>query len=477
MSRTSLPIHVAGVGASAGGLEAMLVMFAHLRPTGRVAYVVAQHMADNGHSDLVVRLIQRQSLLPVKLAEHGVRLRADTVFVIPAGKDGHVDGNILRLCDPAPEHLSTPSVNALFSSIAKTCGVGAIGIILSGAGSDGVIGCRAIKNGGGTTLAQQPDEAKFDGMPGAAIRARQIDHVLTADKIGDAVAQIFGLDPAAGKGSEAAGRTIPEAGYAELQTVIRKVHEATGIDFSMYKEETLFRRLEKRKSILGVDSAEAYQAVIRRDPDELHALQHLFLVSVSSFFRDREAFRALATSLAGTLAEKGDGEPIRVWVPGCASGEEPYTIAIILSELLGHRRQDDQIMIVGNDLNPEALAVAENGIFPGTAFAEMDQVLRDRYFNARGQHFEIKPELKSRVTFVRRDVFSGCGPDDLDLVSCRNLLIYLKSNLQDNLVKTIHQSLRPKGMFFIGQSESLGIVGNSLFGPIDQYHRLFRRRG
>ncbi|EME67857.1 methylase of chemotaxis methyl-accepting protein [Paramagnetospirillum caucaseum] len=471
-------LHIAGIGASAGGLEAMLLMFARLRPTGRIAYVVAQHMADNGHSDLVVRLIQRESVLPVLLAEPGGRLRADTVTVIPAGRDGLVRGETLRLADPAPEHLSTPSVNALFASIAESCGPAAIGIILSGAGSDGTAGCRAIRGVGGLTLAQEPSEAKFDGMPEAAIRAGGIDEVLPVERIGDFLGLRFpgGVPAAIPPGQVPSAPAVPEAARRNLEYLIQRVHEATGIDFSSYKEETLLRRLEKRKSVLGVASDEAYQALVRRDPEELRVLQHLFLVSVSSFFRDRESFRVLERVLAGIIAEKPDGEPIRVWVPGCASGEEPYTLAIILSELRGGLGRTHPVRITATDLNPEALAMAREGVYRKTAFKETDETLRDRYFLPRGQHYEILPEIRGCVTFEQRDVLVGTPPGDLDLVSCRNLLIYMKSLLQDSLVKVFHRCLRPQGLLFIGPSESLGFVGNSLFGPVDHYHRLFRRR-
>ncbi|BAE51736.1 CheR family methyltransferase [Paramagnetospirillum magneticum] len=469
------PLYVAGIGASAGGLEAMLLMFARLRPTGRIAYVVAQHMADNGHSDLVVRLIQRESALPVRLAVHGSRLLADTVLVIPAGREGHVGDGALALRDPAPEHLSTPSINALLTSIAESCGPAGIGIILSGAGSDGVVGCRSIKSRGGTTLAQEPSEAKFDGMPSAAIGARQIDQVLSAEKMGDALAARLSCSaPAAGEVAHL--ETATGADLNELRDLVARVHRATGVDFSSYKEETLLRRLEKRKSILGIGSGAAYLALIRRDPEELHVLQRLFLVSVSSFFRDRDSFRVLERALAAALAEKPASEPVRVWVPGCASGEEAFTLAIVLRELAGRLGRDQPMAITATDLNPEALAMAREGLYRKTAFKETEDILRDRYFVARGQHYEVTPELRAGVTFERRDVLAGAPPADLDLISCRNLLIYMKSALQDSLVKTFHQALRPFGLLFIGQSESLSFIGNSLFGPVDHYHRLFRRR-
>lgn len=481
-------LHIAGVGASAGGLEAMLPMFARMPATGRIAFVVAQHMAKDGHDELVVRLIGRESALPVVLARDGDRLVADTVYVLPSGKDGQVTGATMRLAAPAAGHLSTPSVNALFSSIAATSRDKAIGIVLSGTGSDGMMGCRSIKSHGGLTLAQDPLDAKFDGMPRAAIDTHAIDHVLPATEIGAMLAALFPGQPTpdwrppeiqpatlaralAERSSDYADPALVDPGYRELQRLLPQIHKATGIDFSSYKEETLLRRLEKRKSTLGITSAEAYQDLIRLQPEELKALQHLFLVSVSSFFRDRESFEVLKTSLTRLVAGKPANAPVRVWVPGCASGEEPYTLAILLREL-GSR----PIEITASDLNPEALDMAREGVYRQTAFKEMDATLLDRYFLPKGQHFEIKPEIKACVRFEQRDVLGGTPPVEHDLVSCRNLLIYLKSHLQDKLIKSFHQALRSQGLLFIGQSESLSFVGNSLFVPIDHYHRLFRRR-
>ena len=477
---------IAGIGASAGGLEAMLQMFAQLRPTGRIAYVVAQHMAHDGHSELVVRLISRESALPVLLARDSERLLADTVYLIPSGKDGIVTGNTLKLRDPGPANISTPSVNTLFTSIAESCRKQAIAIVLSGTGYDGVVGCRAIKANGGLTIAQEPAEARFNGMPVAAIEAGLVDKVLPVDAICLLLAERFPgkitvtppKAPAAGLPlPPAVGITVPPAENRELDQLLRLVHQATKIDFSSYKEETLLRRIEKRKETLGISSFEQYLALVKRQPEELHIIQHLFLVSLSSFFRDRASFNELERSLAGMVADKADGEPIRVWVPGCASGEEPYTLAILISELLGERRKRHAVQIIGMDLNPEALEMARAGIYRQTAFKEMEEGLRDRYFIARGQHFEIGQEMRTMVSFEQRDVLTGAPPGDpLDLVSCRNLLIYMKSNLQDQLIKSFHQALRPLGLLFIGQSESLSFMGNSLFTAIDHYHRLFRRR-
>jgi chemotaxis protein methyltransferase CheR/two-component system CheB/CheR fusion protein len=411
--------------------------------------------------------------------------------MVPAGKDGLVRDGVLTLSEPASGNISTPSVNALFKSIAESCGSKAIGIVLSGTGSDGVAGCRAIRAAGGLTLAQEPAEAKYVGMPSAVIDAGLADHVVPVEMVGDRLAARFpgyaapkviaapvvsvtpkGVTAAVDSGEAA----ISAAERRELELLQRQVLEATGIDFSSYKEDTLLRRLEKRKATVGAVSAEAYQALIRRNPQELHSLQHLFLVSMSSFYRDRDSFLSLERALAARIVDKPAGVPVRVWVPGCASGEEPYTLAVILSELLGSCRQLHPIAITASDLNTEALTMARAGIYPRSAFTEMDAALRDSYFIPGAQQFEVTPGLRDCVQFEQRDILSGTPTGELDLVSCRNLLIYMKSHLQDHLIKTFHQALLPGGLLFLGQYESLSFLGNSLFAPIDHYHRLFRRR-
>lgn len=459
----------------------MLPLFARLPATGRVAYVVAQHMAHDGHDELVVRLLGRAAALPVVLARNGERLGPDTIHVIPAGHDGQVEADRLVLRPPAVGSLSTPAANVLFGSLAEALGPRAIGIVLSGTGTDGVAGCRAVKASGGMTIAQDPAEAKFDGMPRAAIEARLIDHVLPVAAIADLLASRFRsmakpAAPVIPPRAEDAAPAHDEAARRELARLLPLVFEATGIDFSSYKEDTLLRRLEKRKAMLGIGAAEDYLRLARRDPGELRTLQQMFLVSVSTFFRDRDAFRVLERALAGQLADKAAGEPIDVWVPGCATGDEAYSLAIMLSELQGPAQSNHPVRIVGTDLNAEALATARAGIYRQTAFAEMDAALRTRHFLPKGQHYEVAPSLRALVRFEQRDVLAGAPLEPLDLVSCRNLLIYMKGPLQDRLIECCHRALRPRGLLFIGPSESLGAIGDARFAPVDHYHRLFRRR-
>lgn len=448
-----MKLHVAGIGASAGGLEAMLALFSRLRPTGRVAYLVAQHMGEDTHTDLLVRLLSRDSALPVVLGRQGLKLEADTIYVIPAGHDGVVEGGTLRLQAPGPDNLSTPSVNVLFTSLARCCGTRAIGIVLSGTGSDGRTGCRELKAHGGLTLAQAPGEARFSGMPGVSIEAGVVDRVLTAQEIAGAIAGLF------------PGPKAPAPVSGELDELQRLILEETGVDFRHYKEETLLRRLEKRKEQLAL--TEDYLSYARRHPEELRILQERFLVSVSSFFRDQAAFRVLATALEGLVG------PARVWVPGCASGEEVYSLAILLLSLPAR-----PIRIVGTDLSPEALKVARRGAYRRSAFREMDSSLLPRYFTRKSEElFEVGPALREVVEFEQRDVFAGPPMDGLALVSCRNLLIYLKAPRQDLLLASIHKALLPQGLLFLGPAETLGFASAPLFTAVDLQHCLYRKRG
>ncbi|TAK60020.1 chemotaxis protein CheB [Methylobacter sp.] len=466
--------HVAGIGASAGGLESLTKLLSSLSENGRVAYVVAQHMAKDGHDELVLRLLNHKSRLKVIQARAGEQLEPDRVYLIPSGFNGMVQNGLIQLLHPAPEHISTPSVNALFVSLAKDMGNKAIGIVLSGVGLDGVAGCKAIKANGGLTLVQNPQSAPYSGMPLTVIQANAADEVLEPEAMAQHLTAMFSI------GSTALPRATPSglraASNRHLPALLQNVFKATGIDFSSYKEETLLRRIDRRMTTLKITNFEQYLAYIEKYPDELKTLQHLFLVSLSSFFRDNRAFAVVKKHLAETVGQKAPEETIRIWVPGCATGEECYTFAILLNEILGDSFKRFKIRIIGSDLNPEALAIAHTGIYRQTAFKEIEPKILARYFETRGQHYQVTEPIRAACEFIRQDVVSVNAPENLDIVSCRNLLIYMKSNLQDQLFKKFHRALLPQGLLFIGQSENIGILGNTLFLPVDHYHRLYRRK-
>jgi chemotaxis methyl-accepting protein methylase len=262
-----------------------------------------------------------------------------------------------------------------------------------------------------------------------------------------------------------------------LTTLLQRVFDATGVDFTSYKEETLQRRLDRRLATLKIESGEQYLQYTEQNPRELNILQHLFLVSLSSFFRDSGAFTIVRKHLTDLVSQKKPGDGIRIWVPGCASGEECYTFAIMLAEILGENLTTFTITILGSDLSPEALAFARDGVYPQTAFKETDPKILKGYFEHKGRHYHVFPLIRAVCEFTKQDVASAKAPENLDVISCRNLLIYMKSNLQDQLFKKFHSALLPNGLLFIGQSENIGLTGTTLFTPVDHYNRLYRRRG
>ena len=471
-------LYIVGIGASAGGLEAMGELFSKLLPSGQVAYVIAQHMAKDGHSELVARMLNRQSPLAVVEATGGDLLEPDKVYLMPSGSDGEVRNGRIYLLPPAPDHLSTPSVNFLFASIARECGKRSIGIILSGAGSDGAAGCRAIKACGGKNIVQTPESAQYSGMPSAVMRAGVADAEMDIAGIARHLTGMFPPSQSVRAAAVPPAASAPSAPLNPyLATLLKRVFDATGVDFTSYKEETLQRRLDRRLETLKIESGEQYLRYTEQNPRELNTLQHLFLVSLSSFFRDSGAFAIVRKYLTELVRQKKPGDAIRIWVPGCASGEECYTFAIMLTEILGENFTNFNITIIGSDLSPEALAFARDGVYPQTAFKETDPKIVKGYFEHKGRQYQVTPPIRAVCEFIKQDVASAKAPENLDVISCRNLLIYMKSNLQDQLFRKFHSALLPQGLLFIGQSENIGLLGTKLFTPVDHYNRLYRRRG
>jgi chemotaxis protein methyltransferase CheR/two-component system CheB/CheR fusion protein len=457
------PLWVAGIGASAGGLEACQQLMKHVPQQGHMAWILAQHQAVDGHTELLARQLARHSKLEVRVASSGELLQADRLYILPSGQDGSVRDQRIVLNSPTGRHISTPSVDVLFDSIASEVGPRGLGILLSGAGSDGVAGCRAIRSAGGMTLAQDPLSARFSGMPSAAVEAGVIDEVLTLNQLAQRTSDTFSPP----------SPSAPSQGLREILATVRRV---TGIDFAGYKPETLLRRIHSRMGAIGSSRLDHYAAILQQRPAEAQILQAHFLVSLSSFFRDRESFQVLQDHWGPHLASKKAGDSLRIWTPGCASGEETYTLAILLSEVLGAKLAQMPPWIGGTDLNPEAVAKAERGLYPASSLKEVETKLIDRYFRRTGQQYEVREDLRSMCRFNCQDVIGSPAPSQLDLISCRNMLIYLDSEVQGLLMRKFHQALVPEGWFFLGPAETLGLVGNSLFRPVDSHHRIYRRR-
>lgn len=454
------------IGASAGGLEALQALLPHLRPNGRTAYVVAQHMAQDAHHELLKTLLQRASPLPVRLMESGEPLQADAVTLIPAGRHAQWLQGAWQLREPSAEFFSTPSIDALFSSLGQGLGSTAVAVVLSGAGSDGAIGARALAHAGARVLVQSPQQARFAGMPQAVLEAVPQARPLAVEDLASVwlpVPPPTRLRP-------------PLAPSDVMDNLLAGIRHVTGVDFSGYKPETLERRLRKRAEETGWHTLHAYAAYACQHPDELVLLQRRFLVSVSAFARDHPAFEALARAWQVSAAA---GTPVRrCWVPACASGEEAYTLSLLhaMGREAGH--WVGTLEVLGSDLNREALERAERACYSARALRDVPPVLRSRGFGeagAAGDTLEVRADIRAPVRFEQRDVLRDTPAGPWDTISCRNLLIYLRTPVQERLIDTFHRCLSPGGWLLLSPTETLPQASLGQFVAHDVENRIYRR--
>jgi len=453
---------VVALGASAGGLEALQELLSRLRPNGHTGYVVAQHMASDSHHDLVLQLLQRVCALPVRLMQADETLVVDAVTLIPSGFHAQWQAGRWVLQPPSARYFSTPSVDALLVSLAEGLGSAAAGVILSGAGSDGAHGATVLWRHGGRIWIQSPRQARFDGMPRAALAAVPNAPVL---KVEDMAAQWQGMDPPP--------NPAPTAATPDLGALIGQVRRVTGVDFSGYKPDTLERRATKRLQELGLESLADYVGYVENRAEEAWTLQRRFLVSVSSFFRDRAAFEALGR--AWRLTPGPSTAAWRCWVPACATGEEPSTPAMLHAEGQRDGSWAHRLDVLATDLNEEALRHARQAVYGHRATREMDDGLCQRYFTSRDNELEVIASIRAGVRFECQDLLAVQPEGPWDVISCRNLLIYLQTPLQERLIADFHARMAPGGWLFISPAETLPQASLRWFAPHDMNHRIYRR--
>jgi two-component system CheB/CheR fusion protein len=442
--------HVVGIGASAGGLEALQELLANLVTGGRVAYVVAQHLSPE-HRSLLVDLLAHATHLRVVPALDGAVLQPDVLAIAPPNHDVAVEADRLRVTDPLPRFGPSPCIDLLFESIAEHWKERGVAVVLSGTGSDGARGVRAVRAAGGLTIAQSPESAKFAGMPRNAVSLGGADLILDAAAIGERLAELVA------SGGDWLARTLPGSEPLLLQAVTTRLRQATSIDFSQYKATTLRRQVERRMAIRQIDSPEEYLTLLAADREEVAALVQNLLVTVTSFFRDTHAFEALSELLRAYVARRAPGEQVRVWVPGCATGEEVYSIAMVISEVLGHPEDlSARLKIFGTDLDEHSLANARRAVYSLSAVKAIPEQLRGRYVIEAGEEMEISADLRSCAVFARHNVAEDPPFPSLDLISCRNTLIYFTAPMQERVLQFFRYGLRPGGLLFLGSSESLG---------------------
>ncbi|MCP1675572.1 two-component system CheB/CheR fusion protein [Natronocella acetinitrilica] len=466
---TATELVLVGIGASAGGLEALRSLVNALRPDEHLAFVVAQHLSPT-HQSMLVQLLARETTLPVIQVEDGMLPQPSTIHITPANSNIVVDDGLLRLSQPEERPVPKPSVDAFFRSLADAFGEHAVGVVLSGTGTDGSHGIRAIKSSGGFTFAQTPANAKYDGMPRAAIDTGCVDFVMEPAAIATELMRITTLsrDVELPSGSS----PLPPV----YERIARLVQKRGGLDLSAYKDKTVQRRLRRRLAANHVNALEDYEQLLRQNPEEVDRLAREILISVTSFFRDPEAFRALEAPLMELLERKPLTEDIRIWVPGCATGEEAYSLAIMLCELTRGTMDDVRVQVFATDLDAQALGVARRGIYDESSFNDMPTDLIERYFEHRGGQYKVTKRLRDMLVFARQNLLQDPPFLRLDLVSCRNLLIYFNQSAQQRLFETFHYALNPGGLLFLGKSEA-ATRHEQLFASVHARWRVYRRHG
>lgn len=463
---------IVGIGASAGGLDAFTAFFNATPPASGLTFILVQHLAPD-HRSLLVELLAKTTTMPVVEAEDGMTVRPDMVFVIPPGATMTIAEGRLKVVQTASARDRRRPIDRFFQSLAVDQGENAVGIVLSGLGSDGSHGLSMIKERGGLTLAQAEFDAEaLPGMPRSAAATGDVDMVLDVAAM---PARILAHREHLAEAADQDERTDAPAGDTRyLKTIVAALRARCGHDFSDYKEKTLLRRTQRRMQALQLDGPAAYVDWLASHPEELDLLFRDLLIGVTRFFRDPQAFQALATALQELVTARMNGEgELRIWVPGCATGQEAYSIAILLAELLAERRSRLKVQVFGSDIDDHAIAVARLGRYALPADGLSPERL-SRWFRREGDTICVVPEIREMCLFSTHSVIKHPPFSRLDLISCRNLLIYMEAGMQDRVMRTFHYALRPGGVLFLGPSESIARA-TQLFRADDKKHRIFRR--
>jgi two-component system CheB/CheR fusion protein len=474
--KSHLKFPIAAIGASAGGLEALSELFESLPASSGMAFIVVQHLSAE-HVSLLAELLGRKTKMPVESIFDGMQIQPDRVYVIPPNATLSITDDRLQVQERERNRPHHPA-DVLFTSLSEARAESAIGIVLSGGDADGSLGVQAIKHQGGITFAQEPGSARFPSMPTHAIDTGCIDFVSPPKEIARELLRLrshpYLQEAAVEKQPQGARGSADEE--AQLKRVFRSLRAAHGVDFSHYKRSTIRRRLARRMAVRKVNELADYLGLLEEDAAEVAALYQDFLIRVTHFFRDPEAFVALRSQLFPRLCEgRSPKEPLRIWVPGCATGEEVYSIAISLAEYLGDRLDSFLIQIFGTDLSESAIEKARTGLYLNTILEEVSPERLERFFSKEDTHYRIARRLRDWCIFSRQDVTRDPPFSKLDLVSCRNLLIYLDAPIQRRVMQTFHYALRPTGFLMLGPSESVG-VASELFELIDKSNRIYTRQ-
>jgi two-component system, chemotaxis family, CheB/CheR fusion protein len=472
--KNSFPI--VGIGASAGGLEALTSLLKALQPELGMAFVFVPHL-DPSRESAFTQILGRDTQMPVVQIENGMQVERNHIYVIPPNRDLTIGGGKLHIGtrdEPRSVHAHA-AIDVFFRSLAADQGSNAIGIVLSGTGSDGTLGLAAIKGEGGITFAQEPGSAKYDSMPASAIATDCVDFVLPPEGIAAELARIREHPYVAGHHIEAIEEHDKDTAMSQVFRLLRRV---TKVDFSEYKPPTIGRRIQRRMALNKVEKIGDYLALLQRDRGEVNALYQDLLINVTSFFRNPEAFDALKQIVYPAIlhSRASSASPIRIWVPGCSTGEETYSHAISLVEYLGEERTEVPIQIFGTDLSETAIQRARSGIYKENIEADVSPLRLRRYFHKSDGGYQISKTIRDLCIFSTQNVFSDPPFSRMDLVSCRNVMIYLGQTLQKKVIPIFHYALNPTGFLMIGSTEGLLGAGSELFEMADKKQKIYRKK-
>ncbi|AZO53749.1 MULTISPECIES: CheR family methyltransferase [unclassified Mesorhizobium] len=461
---------IVGIGASAGGIGALQKFFPEVPADSGFAYVVIQHL-DAEHESVLASIIQRCTSIETQPAAEGIEIERNKIYVIPPGVSVTVGKHRFHVAKMAPTRARRTPIDDFFTSLALEQGEHAAGVILSGTGSDGTIGLRAIKERGGLTLAQE--SAEYDGMMRSAVQSGLVDMVLPAEEMADKLVSYFRHSSRTEGERDRHKRDVGE----QLSRIAALLRMRTGHDFSGYKDNTILRRIQRRMQVLQIDDPTAFYERLREEPQQVDLLFQDLLIGVTSFFRDPQAFDALERLVIPKLFEgRKPDETIRVWVPGCATGEEAYSIAMLLKENAPRGAASPNLQIFATDIDERALEVARAGRYPATIATDITPKRLKEFFSREDGTYRVASDLREACLFSSHNLLRDPPFSKLDLLACRNLLIYMGPELQEKIVPIFHYALRNNGYLFLGSSENVTRHAR-LFATIDKPSRLFQKRG
>ncbi len=462
---------IVGIGASAGGLAEFETFFSSLSTNTKLgmAIVLVQHL-DPNYKSILTDLIKRYTQLPVYEVTDGMIVQPDNIYVIPPKYDMVLEDGILHLKEPTEAHGFRLPIDLFFKSLAQEKREKAIGILLSGTGSDGTVSVRMIKAEGGLVIVQSPESSEYDGMPRSAIATGIVYYILTPaemlTKLNDYNNQKFEKIP-----------VLPHKTESAMKKIFNILNTKIGHDFSDYKEKTIIRRIERRMNINNFKNLDEYAQYLEQNLTEVKALFRDFLIGVTNFFREPQTFETLQTKIIPQLfTSKNSDSVIRIWVPGCSTGEEAYSIGILFQEQMEVSKQIFKILIFATDIDVKAIETARNGVYPSSISADVSSKRLDRFFTqGSDNNYRIKKTIRDMIIFSEQDIIKDPPFSKLDLISCRNLMIYMNKELQKKLISIFHYALKPDGVIFLGSSETVGDF-ESFFEIIDRKSKLYRKK-